>query len=1122
MHIPLRISFGRLAWLTLGPLFATGSIALLIESQRIRSQIDAREDLASVLIRVADAIRDLDDGIGARQQAAADGSANARWFAASGRFHAATSAAAAVAGTAVDLPVGECLASIRHDVERAAGAYRRLADPTMPPDERLRHEATFRADIGDALEMVRTVTQPLRASLDELAHRREMRQNVLAWVVVLACVFAVGSTVNGVLLQRVAEQHRRAEDSARRKQMFIEAVVGAVPQVLNVYDLGARRTVFGNSRLTQILGYDTDAMRSMESEMFANVVHPDDEAKVKTHFLRCTQSRPGEVLELEYRGRHADGSYRWLRSRDLIFERTPEGKAKLLLTAADDVTVHRQAEAERAAALARLKAVLDAATHVSVIATDPGGTVTTFNVGAERLLGYSASEMIGQKKLERLHVPAEVAERARVMSSLLQHDVDGLTAVIRPASMTGHEEREWTYVRKDGARRLMNLIITPQYDPNGEVTGFLEVGIDVTQRRRAEEALRESEAQHRLLFERNPHPMWVFDSETLRFVSVNPAAIAKYGYSRDEFLAMSVMDVRPPEERERLHNFLATKHRPGPAGNWRYRLKDGREIVCEVTSTDLTFHGRPARMSLTVDVTARARAEEELRQSRERFELAVLGSQNGIWDWQIDDDRLFFSPLWKEMLGYRDDELPNEFATFETLTHPDDLPAADARFWAYIQNRADRYDTEFRMRHKDGTWRWHRSTGVALRKADGVAYRVTGSHTDITECKLAETQLRAAKDAAEAANRAKGEFLASMSHEIRTPINGILGMTRLALDTPLSDEQRDYLQTAVASGEALLTVINDVLDFSKVDAGKMELESIPFGVREVTTGAVKTLAVRAREKGLTLVCEIDAAVPSRVVGDPGRLRQVLLNLLGNALKFTERGSVALRVEVTGGPAQTATLRFEIQDTGIGIPADQRDAIFEAFSQADSSTTRRYGGTGLGLSITRRLVELMGGTVTVESEPGAGSTFRVTAPFVVAETVPTPSSVVCANGASVRPLAVLLAEDNTVNQRIVVKMLEKRGHRVTVATNGAAAIEAYRGDAFDVILMDVQMPDVDGFEATASIRGLEDGSRRTPIIALTAHALTGDRERCLAAGMDEYLTKPIQPADLYDALHRVAE
>jgi len=417
-------------------------------------------------------------------------------------------------------------------------------------------------------------------------------------------------------------------------------------------------------------------------------------------------------------------------------------------------------------------------------------------------------------------------------------------------------------------------------------------------------------------------------------------------------------------------------------------------------------------------------------------------------------------------------------------------------------------------------------SAAVLYDSTGNVFGAIESIRDITEKKQAEDRLIEAKEAAEAAARSKSDFLANMSHEIRTPLNAVLGLTGLLLSSDLTAQDRDYVETVRSCGNTLLSVINEILDFSKIEGGKLELERLPFHLRECIATSVDLVKAAADQKGLVIKYNLAEAIPACFKGDVTRLRQVLVNLLSNAVKFTDAGTI--EISVTAKPLQTTNkngqyeLHFSVSDTGIGIPEEKLNRLFQSFSQVDSTTTRKYGGTGLGLAISRRLVELMGVEIWVVSSPGQGSTFHFTILAEESEETSVPADSCAAKAKthpspkSVRPLRILLAEDNAINQMVAIQMLKKLGYSADVAGNGLEVLQAIERQTYDVVLMDVQMPEMDGLVAAQEIRKLWPKGPR--IVAITAYALKGDRERCLAAGMDDYISKPI----VIEELRRVLE
>ncbi|ACY15705.1 hybrid sensor histidine kinase/response regulator [Haliangium ochraceum] len=488
--------------------------------------------------------------------------------------------------------------------------------------------------------------------------------------------------------------------------------------------------------------------------------------------------------------------------------------------------------------------------------------------------------------------------------------------------------------------------------------------------------------------------------------------------------------------------------------------------------------------------------------------------------WQGNWRLAFMSEHLEELAGYPSSYLDGNFR-FVNLIHPDDVGVLRALMQETTKARGSGYQLEYRIIHADGEERWVLDRVRLVYDDSGRPLHADGILVDVTERHQQSELLREAKEAAEVASRVKSDFLATMSHEIRTPLNGVIGMASLLLDTELSDEQREYAETIDVSGNLLLALINDILDFSKIEAGRMELEEVAFELRYLIEETLAIVAPRAREKNLSLDWQAEAAVPRRVIGDAQRMRQVLLNLVGNAIKFTHDGSVEIRVRVREREGDALLLEVAVADTGIGISPGEMMRIFEPFSQADASTTRQYGGTGLGLAICKRLVDRMGGTVVVKSQPGRGSTFSFTVRLRVAPrrgvTTPAAALAVPALSEALRARRVLVAEDNEVNRRVVVHILKQLGFEPEAVENGRAAVEAFAAGTFDLVLMDCRMPEMDGFAATRVLRDQFDAL--VPIIAVTASASADDSRMCLEAGMDDHMSKPVTKDGLCAMLRR---
>jgi PAS domain S-box-containing protein len=808
---------------------------------------------------------------------------------------------------------------------------------------------------------------------------------------------------------------------------------------------------------------------------------------------------------------------------------------------------------------------------------------------------------------------------------------------------------------------------------------------EIAVRSGVEEALSKERAILRSLIDNVPNFLYVKDTQA-KFVVANLHCALQLGFkTTDELLGKSDFDIYPQHLAagyyEDDQNIIRTEQ---PLLNYEEVVIDHRGHARHILSTKLPIRDKDGRVTglagVGIDITEQKHADAELRESRELFMLLLDSIPEGIYGIDKRGNCTFCNPSCAGLLGYEGAAqlLGKNMHVVMHHTRADGThyPVEECHIYeAFRRSQGTHIDDEVLWRCDGTSFPAEYWSYPMLRDGNVIGTVVT--FVDISQRKQAELVLREAREAAEAANRAKSEFLANMSHEIRTPMNGIVGMTELALDTELNHEQRGYLNLVKSSSESLLVLLNDILDFSKIEAGKLDMEIIEFSLRDCLDDAMKAMSMRAHQKGLELACHILPDVPDALRGDPTRLRQIVTNLIGNAIKFTSQGEVVMRVETQEETGNQTTLHFSVRDTGLGIPLEKQATIFEAFTQADNSTTRKYGGTGLGLSICLRLLEKMNGRIWLESEPAQGSTFHFTARFELqkafsgkpasggqetlhglsvlivddnatnrqiltemlagwemktveadgghsalallkqAHTEGRPFSLVLldaqmpevdgfqvakqmnqdpelsssvsimltsagfrGDAARCRELGIqaylpkpikhsdllqaiqtvlnpagdtdsgkpsnsppkpeqpalvtthslregrkhlniLLAEDNHVNQVVAVRLLQKRGHTVVLVETGEAVLEASRSGSFDLILMDVQMPEMDGLEATGRIRENEKATgKHTPIVAMTAHAMVGDRERCLAAGMDGYISKPLSVKELFETIEGV--
>ena len=809
---------------------------------------------------------------------------------------------------------------------------------------------------------------------------------------------------------------------------------------------------------------------------------------------------------------------------------------------AGDVTSRKQAEEVLLKAGALQKAIFNSA-NFSSIATDAKGVIQIFNVGAERMLGYTAAEVMNKITPADISDPQELIARAKALSIEIGTLITpGFETLVFKASRGIEDIYELTYIRKDGSRFGAVVSVTALRDAQDIIIGYLLIGTDNTARQQAEQALLKAGALQRAIFNSANFSSIATDAKGVIQI-FNVGAERMLGYAAAEVMnKITPADISDPQEliarAKELSIEIGTLITPGFEA-LVFKASRGIEDIYELTYIRKDGSRFPAVVSVTAlrdaqdaiigylligtDNTARKLVEAEQKKLDQRLRDQQFYTRSLI-ESNIDalmttDPSGIITDVNKQMEALtgctRDELIGAPFKKY--FTDPERAEAAIKLVLS--QKKVTDYELTACARNGKQTVVSYNATTFYDR--DRTLQGVLAVSRDVTERKLVEAELQQAKAAAESASRTKSDFLASMSHEIRTPMNAIVGIADLLAKTPLNPEQDKYVQIFRRAGDNLLNLINDILDLSKVEASQLELERTDFSVKDHLEKVTEMVAGRAREKGLALVCEIAPNVPADLVGDPTRLRQVLINLLGNAIKFTESGEVALRVAPDADSSVPTALRFTVSDTGIGIPSEKLGQVFEPFTQADSSTTRRFGGSGLGLTISKRLVELMGGRIWAESRVGEGSVFAFAVPFETWAAADRRTAAPAGTGfnAPLPALRILLAEDSPDNCTITMAYLEDTPYRVEIAENGAIACEKFIAGRYDLVLMDRQMPIMDGLTATRTIRAWEQANDRlpTPIIALTASALKRDREMCLAAGCTAFLTKPIKQEVLLQAI-----